>query len=123
MLNSKHAFVHISGAKVDVARGLISRSSARFILLGTVFQLGLFLRALRPARTGVRPARFIRALPELLKKKKKKILNFYFFYFLKNNFFFVCFQTADVKMPAKCLQICAHVVFNRPQDQILVVHA
>ena len=36
----------------------------------TVFQLGLFLRALRPARTGLRPARFIRALPEFKKKKK-----------------------------------------------------
>ena len=29
-----------------------------------VFQLGLFLRALRPARTGLRTARFTRALPE-----------------------------------------------------------
>ena len=29
----------------------------------TVFQLGLFLRALRPARTGLRPVRFTRALP------------------------------------------------------------
>ena len=41
----------------------------------TVFQLGLFLRALRPARTGLRPARtglsparFTRALPEFKKK-------------------------------------------------------
>ena len=33
-----------------------------------VFQLGLFLRALRPARTGLRPARFTRALPELQNK-------------------------------------------------------
>ena len=38
-----------------------------------MFQLGLFLRALRPARTGLRPARFTRALPEFKKKKKKKI--------------------------------------------------
>ena len=37
---------------------------------GAVFQLGLFLRALRPARTGLRPARFTRALPEFKKKKK-----------------------------------------------------
>ena len=36
----------------------------------SVFQLGLFPRAPRPARTGVRPARFTRALPELQKKKK-----------------------------------------------------
>ena len=31
----------------------------------TVFQLGIFLRALCPARTGLRPARFTSALPEL----------------------------------------------------------
>ena len=36
---------------------------------------------------------------------------------------FLCFQTADVKMLVKCLQICAHVFINRPQDQILVVHS
>ena len=35
----------------------------------------------------------------------------------------MCFQTADVKMLVKCLQICANVFINRPQDQILVVHA
>ena len=51
----------------------------------SVFQLGLFMRALRPARTGLRPARFTSALPEwYLKKKKIKLL--------------LCFQTADVKM-------------------------
>ena len=38
----------------------------------SVFQLGIFLRALRPARTGLRPARFTSALPELFKKKTKK---------------------------------------------------
>ena len=35
---------------------------------------------------------------------------------------FLCFQTADVKMLVKCLQICADVFINCPQDQILVVH-
>ena len=48
----------------------------------SVFQLGLFLRALRPARTGLRPARFTRALPEFKKKKKikkKKLILFYFY--------------------------------------------
>ena len=48
----------------------------KFLLLQLlVFQLGLFLRALRPARTGLRPARFTRTLPEFRKKiiKKKKI--------------------------------------------------
>ena len=43
-------------------------SDVNYIL--TVFQLGLFLRALRPARTGLRPARFTCALPEFRKKKK-----------------------------------------------------
>ena len=37
----------------------------------TVFQLGLFPRALRPARTVLRPARFTRACPN---KKNKKII-------------------------------------------------
>ena len=43
----------------------------------TVFQLGLFLRALRPANTGLRPARFTRVLPKLEKKKLKKKNYFY----------------------------------------------
>ena len=38
-------------------------------IYNSVFQLGLFLRALRPVRTGLRPARFSCALPELKKKK------------------------------------------------------
>ena len=29
---------------------------------------------------------------------------------------FLCFQTADVKMLVKCLQICAHVFIDRPQN-------
>ena len=45
--------------------------------LHSVFQLGLFMRALRPARTGLRPARFTRALPEFI--KKKKLILFYFY--------------------------------------------
>ena len=36
-----------------------------------VFQLGIFLRALRPARTVLRPARLYSALPEFKKKTKK----------------------------------------------------
>ena len=44
-----------------------------------VFQLGLFLRALRPARTGLCPARFTSALSELyiLKKLKNYLLIFF----------------------------------------------
>ena len=53
-----------------------------------------------------------------IEKNKNKIA-----LFLRNVILFVCFQTADVKMLVKCLQICAHVFINRPQDQILVVHA
>ena len=45
-----------------------------------VFQLGIFLRALRPARTGLRPTRFTSALPELFKKKKKLLLLILFSY-------------------------------------------
>ena len=40
----------------------------------SVFQLGIFLRALRPARTGLRPARFTSALSELYIKKKKIVI-------------------------------------------------
>ena len=85
-----------------------------------MFQLGLFLRALRPAHTGLRPARFTRALPEFKKKKKlTKIINCFFIF---QNVIAV-FVFSDVKMLVKYLQICAHVFINRPQDQILVVHA
>ena len=79
---------------------------------GAVFQLGLFLRALCPAR-------FTRVVRIKLKKIKKKKKNC--FIFTKCNWF-LCFQTADVKMLVKCLQICAHVFINHPQDQILLVH-
>ena len=44
-----------------------------------MFQLGLFLRALRPARTGLRPARFTRALPEFYNKNFKKKINLFLF--------------------------------------------
>ena len=46
-----------------------------------VFQLGLFMRELRPARTDLRPARFTRALPEfnkIINLKNKKIIYFLF---------------------------------------------
>ena len=92
----------------------------------SVFQLGLFPRAPRPARTVLRPARFTRALPELKKKK----LQFYFFYFYKMLLLFLCFQSADVKMLVKCLQICAHKIVPKQHfvrvldcDQILVIRA
>ena len=62
----------------------------------TVFQLGLFLRALRPARTGLRPARFTRAQPEFKKKKKKKLIyknnNKFCFIFTKCNCCFCVFR-------------------------------
>ena len=46
----------------------------------TVFQLGLFLRALRPARTGLRPARFAQRLDRF-----KKI--YIYIYYKKNVLF------------------------------------
>ena len=54
-----------------------------------VFQLGLFMRVLRPAHTGWRPARFTRALPEL--KKKKIVL------FLQNVIAFFVFSDSRCK--------------------------
>ena len=36
--------------------------------------------------------------------------------FTKCNCCFLCFQTADVKNLVKCLQMCAHVFINRPQN-------
>ena len=45
--------------------------------LYAVFQLGLFLRALRSARTGLRPARFTRALPGF--KKQKNVIAVFLF--------------------------------------------
>ena len=40
-----------------------------YILSYPVFQLGLFMRALCPARIGLRPARVTHSLPELYIKK------------------------------------------------------
>ena len=61
-----------------------------------------------PALTVLRPARLYSALPEL---KKKKIN--YNFFFLQIVF---VFSNRGVKMLAKCLQICAHVFVDRPQN-------
>ena len=74
-----------------------------------VFQLGIFLRALRPARTVVRPARLYSALPEF--KKKKNI-----FFRLQNVIAVFVFSGKGVKMLVKCLQICAHVIIDRQQN-------
>ena len=48
-----------------VCLGALEQSRQRL----AVFQLSLFLRALHPARTGLHPAWFTRALPEFKKKK------------------------------------------------------
>ena len=77
-----------------------------------MFQLGIFLKALRPARTVLRPARLFSALPEFT--KKKKFLKYFFF--LQNVIFFGVFSDRGVKMLVKCLQICAHVSIDRPQN-------
>ena len=80
----------------------------------SVFQLGLFLMALRPARTSVRPARFARALPELQKKKKYII----YFYFVQNKIFFFCvFSDSRCKNACKMLADlcpCFHQSPTRP---------
>ena len=60
---------------------------SKYRLTTAVFQLGLFLRALRPARTGLCPARFTRALPEFKTNKKKIII--ILFYFLQNVILFL----------------------------------
>ena len=59
----------------------------------SVFQLGLFLRALRRARPGLRPARFTSALPE-----KERI--FFFFFHLQN-------VIAVVFSDSRCKNACA----------------
>ena len=106
----------------------------------SVFQLGIFLRALRPARTALRPARLSSALPELFIKKNKLIFHifyFFIFFYLKNVIADFVFSDSRCKNACNCLQICAHVFICRPQncaktsrfnrvldcDRILVVRA
>ena len=60
------------------------------------------MRALRPARTVLRPARM-----------GKKI---FFFFFLQNVIAVFVFSDRDVKTLVKCLQICTHVFIDRPQN-------
>ena len=82
-----------------------------------MFQLGLFLRALRPARTGLRPARFTRAMLEFTEKKKNYQKNNIFFIFTKFIFFAVfVFSFMGLKMLVNRMQICAHVFIDRPQN-------
>ena len=79
-----------------------------------MFQLGPFLRALRPARTGLRPARFTRALSEFKKKKKKKIN---FVLFLQNVIAFFVFSDSQCKNACKMLADlcpCFHQSLTRP---------
>ena len=71
-----------------------------------MFQLGIFLRALRPARTGLRPARFTSALPELLTKNQPPRLT-------KCN---CCCVFKQLMYKCLCLQICAHVFIDRLQN-------
>ena len=77
-----------------------------------MFQLGLFLRALRPARTGLRPARFTRALPEINLKKK---INFVLF--LQNVIAVFVFSDSQCKNACKMLADlcpCFHQSPTRP---------
>ena len=82
----------------------------------TVFKLGVFLRALRPARTVLRPARLHSALPEF-----EFLYYYYFFFFLftKCNFCF-CFQTFKNACKIVPRPRFVHVL---DCDQILVIRA
>ena len=66
-------------------------------VLSTVFQLGIFLRVLRPARTVLHHARLSSGLPKLFIKK-------------------IVFSDSRCKNACNCLQICARVFINRPQN-------
>ena len=79
----------------------------------SVFQLGIFLRTLRPAHTILRPARLSSALPELFKKKKNYFSKLIFFIYLQN---VIVFSDSRCKNACNCLRICAHVFINRPQN-------
>ena len=74
----------------------------------SVFHLGLFLRALRPARTDLRPARFTRALSEL--KKKKKLFKKKIIYKKKNLIYYK--KKKIIFIFTKC--ICCFCVFRQP---------
>ena len=63
-----------------------------------MFQLGLFLRVLRPARTVLCPARFT---------QRPARIKFLFIYFLLQNVIALFVFSDAVKMLVKCLQICA----------------
>ena len=88
-----------------------------------MFELGLFLRVLRPARTGLRPARFTRALPEFKKKKnnnqniKKKKKKIKFVLFLQNVIAVFVFSDSRRKNAFKMLADlcpCFHQSPTRP---------
>ena len=61
-----------NGIFVQVSMNTKANNMFMDLAWDTVFQLGIFLRALRPARTVLRPVRLSSALPKLFKKKKKK---------------------------------------------------
>ena len=64
-----------------VQRGQRHRRLRQEVCTLAVFQLGLFMRALRPARTVLCPARLSSALSELFKIKIKiKFLIFFYIY-------------------------------------------
>ena len=85
---------------VNDRRNKIIRTALRTV----VFQLGILLRALHPARTVLRPARLYSSLPEF------KNCN------LQNVIAVFVLSDRGVKMLVKCLQICAHVFIDRPQN-------
>ena len=70
------------------------------------------MRAPRPARTVLRPARLSSALPEFKRTKQ----NLIFFFYLQNIIAVFVFSDNRCKNACNCLLICAHVFINRPQN-------
>ena len=69
----------------------------------------------RPISEGAAPCSS--ALPELLEKKKKKKLIFQFFFnYLLNVIAVFVFSDSRCKNAYNCLQICAYVFINHPQN-------
>ena len=74
------------------------------------------MRALRPARTVLRPARLSSAMPKLFRKTKKLIFQIFNFFYLQNVIAVFVFSDSWCKNACIGLQICAHVFINHPQN-------
>ena len=84
-------------------------------LLSSVFQLGIFYEGPAPCRTVLRLPDVSSALPKLFIRNKNPCSKFLYFY-LQNAIAVFVFSDIRCKNACKCLQICAHVFINRPQN-------